>query len=357
MGTKNRLIKKCEYKTVPYVRNVIAELFWLSNFCTAILHERIGKGTERTPHKNLLQNNRNKRKLKNMLCNGTTRPLPSEFQPGPFDVMCGRGKLCMLPESFHFPHFSLDGILFFLEFHFSWRLFCPCFSNARIGKPLLGFTHQGNVHMRALIEKYVNEYAQTDSKDAKSALVTRVLGEIKQTGGAFVKRQHANADTWYVISPAQAREKISQGFRELLHTQYKSSVDSRRILRQAKRLLCCRMEDEAAAPATVSAFASKSTNSKTRRASHPPSENVRSSSASAPPLAVEPIPYAAPDSSQMHDGNNNVAHMPPHRPSFLGIIDDDDFSLLEDLDMEWLDKTKDDDVLFAMDEYQHFAEL
>jgi hypothetical protein len=296
-----------------------------------------------------------------MLCNSTTKPLPNDFQPGPFDVICGRGKQCMLPESFHFPYFSVDRT-HFLEFHYSWRLFCPCYSYARIGKNVLGFTHQGNVHMRALLEKYVNEYAQTDSKDAKSALVTRVLREIQQTGGAFVKRQHANAnandDTWYVISPAQAREKISQGFRELLHTQYKSSVDSRRILRQAKRLLCCRMEDEAAtAPATVSAFTSRSTSSKKRRASYPPSENVRSSSASVPPLPVEPIPYAAPDSSQMYDGNNNVAHMPLHRLSLLSLIDDNDLSLFEDLDMEWLDKTKDDDVLFAMDEDQHFAEL
>lgn len=202
--------------------------------------------------------------------------------------------------------------------------------------------------MRALVGSYVNEYAQADSKDDKSALVARVLGEIQQLGGAFVKRHHTHANTWYVISTAQAREKVSQAFRELLHDQYKSSVDSRRILRQTKRLLCCGMDKEAAAADATAATTSRGTSSKKRR---PSQENV-SSSFSTPVLST-----VAPTSIEEVGNDDSVAPVTRH-PSFLGILDDEDnFSLLKEPDMEWLDKTDDDDVLLTMDDDQSIVQL
>jgi hypothetical protein len=108
--------------------------------------------------------------------------------------------------------------------------------------------------MRKVVEGHVEEYAQALTKDAKSTIVTRVVHEIQALGrGGFVKRHEAggggdllyppnsgtgiNVGCWYVVTFSHAREKISQAFRDLLHQRYKSSIDSRRAVRQqqAKR--------------------------------------------------------------------------------------------------------------------------
>jgi hypothetical protein len=107
------------------------------------------------------------------------------------------------------------------------------------------YKHAGNLHMRKIVADHVAEYSLAETRDAKSTIVTQVVREIERLGRGFVtKRQHADknvgdgpviAGRWNVVSSSHAREKITQAFRDLLQDRYKSSIDTRRALRQAKR--------------------------------------------------------------------------------------------------------------------------
>lgn len=87
--------------------------------------------------------------------------------------------------------------------------------------------------MRRIVATLVEDYSRAITKDDKSRIVARVLEQVRAHGAGFVKQ--ADTSSWYDVGDVHAREKISQAFRDLLHDQYKSSLDARRKLRQAKR--------------------------------------------------------------------------------------------------------------------------
>lgn len=93
-----------------------------------------------------------------------TKCLGSTFQPGPFDVICARGKSA--------------------------------------------FQHPGNQRFRSLIESRVEEYASTSNKYEKSMMVSKIVDEIRlaSPGGGFVR---SDKGVWYEVGDA-AREKVSQ---------------------------------------------------------------------------------------------------------------------------------------------------
>lgn len=86
--------------------------------------------------------------------------------------------------------------------------------------------------MRNVVASYAEEYSQASTKDAKSTIVSAVVDEIESHGSGFVKQQNGS---WHCVTFSHAREKISQAFRDLLHNRYKSSIDTRRKARQAKK--------------------------------------------------------------------------------------------------------------------------
>ena len=93
-------------------------------------------------------------------------PLPPTFRPGPYDVICGRGKDVL--------------------------------------------QHPGNRRYRQLINASLRSYVATSTKLEKTLLVTsiiRMVEEFSTTGGGFIKK---STGTWYKVSENYAREKCGQ---------------------------------------------------------------------------------------------------------------------------------------------------
>jgi hypothetical protein len=115
-------------------------------------------------------------------------PMPESFEPGPDDVICGRGKKC--------------------------------------------YNHIGNERFRQRVLTFLDEYSRAKSKLDKSVVLSKVVDEVRQYSpkGGFVK-QDTNG-RWHEVGDFLAREKTSQAFRDALHDRYKSSNLSKKKRRQ-----------------------------------------------------------------------------------------------------------------------------
>lgn len=115
-------------------------------------------------------------------------PLPANFEPGPDDVICGRGKKC--------------------------------------------YNHIGNERFRLRVLTYLEEYSAAKSKLEKSGVLSKVVDAVRQQSpdGGFVKQDEKG--NWHEVGDFLAREKTSQSFRDALHDRYKSSNISKKKRRQ-----------------------------------------------------------------------------------------------------------------------------
>jgi hypothetical protein len=117
-----------------------------------------------------------------------TRYLPEGYEPSQFDVLCGRGRRC--------------------------------------------YSHSGNIQFRAVVQRRLPEYSATDSRMEKGHIISLVVDEIREHAGdgGFVKKD--GKGMWYVVGEILAREKVSQAFRDVLHSKYKSSTSSKKKRRE-----------------------------------------------------------------------------------------------------------------------------
>jgi hypothetical protein len=113
--------------------------------------------------------------------------LGADFQPSGISVICGRGK-----DSYN---------------------------------------HAGNRSFRILASTFVERYARADSKTNKMALVFSIVATIRQSGGHFCKYEQG---AWFEVGDRRAREKVSAFFRDMLHTQYRSSAKAKTTLRRTR---------------------------------------------------------------------------------------------------------------------------
>ena len=98
----------------------------------------------------------------------------------------------------------------------------------------------GNKHLQSLVKNWLQKYSKAKTKMDKSAIVSCILRDVKQATfpePAFVK---PNKDKVYCeVTDAFAREKIGGMFRDLLHTQYKSSNKAKNARKRAKKPAKC----------------------------------------------------------------------------------------------------------------------
>jgi hypothetical protein len=93
----------------------------------------------------------------------------------------------------------------------------------------------GNCRFRLLAGAFVERYSRADSKTAKAVLVFDIITLIRQAGGHFCRYEKG---TWFEVGDHCARGKVSAFFRDVLHTQYRSSAKAkttRRSLLNRKR--------------------------------------------------------------------------------------------------------------------------
>jgi hypothetical protein len=113
---------------------------------------------------------------------GDLTPLPSDFTPGEFDVVCGRGK-----GSYNAP---------------------------------------GCKKLRALIREYIPEYTAARSKFDKTTVLSQIVDVIQSQSNhtaKFVKKDASGA--WCEISNDQAREKVGHTMRETIAILRSKAMD------------------------------------------------------------------------------------------------------------------------------------
>jgi hypothetical protein len=122
-------------------------------------------------------------------------PLPPDFSPGPYDVLCGRGRVCKEAP--------------------------------------------GNRAYRDAILQQLQVYVAADTKLAKGTIISGIMETIRHNCyqyhgdavGGFVKCVNG---LWYDVGDFLAREKTSQCFRDALAAHYSSSAQSKYLRRRAR---------------------------------------------------------------------------------------------------------------------------
>ena len=123
---------------------------------------------------------------------GKPTNLGLHFQPGPYDCICGRGKVA--------------------------------------------FNHVGNKYFRSLIELARNSYLKAETKIQRSSVVSNVVNAVRSkcggTGGAGFVKQNKLTGEWIEVGDHLAREKVGQSLRETLAIKYKSSHKAKKYRRK-----------------------------------------------------------------------------------------------------------------------------
>jgi hypothetical protein len=92
--------------------------------------------------------------------------------------------------------------------------------------------HVGNRRFQSMCGTYVEKYSRTDSKPAKSVIVSEIITTFRQAGGNFFKHKKG---TWFEVGDQYVRVKVSAVLRNMLHNDYRSSNKSKTAIRRARR--------------------------------------------------------------------------------------------------------------------------
>lgn len=91
--------------------------------------------------------------------------------------------------------------------------------------------HPGNKILTSLIHSHLVEYAEAGTRLEKSFVVSKIIKVIKNKGGSFVRIVN---ETYFDIGGRNAREKVGQALRDLLHDQYRSSTRAKACIRRSR---------------------------------------------------------------------------------------------------------------------------
>jgi hypothetical protein len=80
--------------------------------------------------------------------------------------------------------------------------------------------HPGNQYFRSLVRAHQKEYSLIPRRD-KAVLVERILSDIRERGGRFL-RQQQSPRIWMEVHQAIAYEKVCQALREYKKTRNKT---------------------------------------------------------------------------------------------------------------------------------------
>jgi hypothetical protein len=98
---------------------------------------------------------------------GGKRPLKPGFKPGPFDVICARGKAVK--------------------------------------------SHQGNIRFNDVLRQNLRKYSEAKSKIEKTLVVSAIIDSVRDASpeGGFVREENGQ---WFEIGDKVAREKVGQRY-------------------------------------------------------------------------------------------------------------------------------------------------
>jgi hypothetical protein len=99
------------------------------------------------------------------------------------------------------------------------------------GKGKASYDHAGNHRLRMLTSMFLEKYAMTDCKRHKSSIALDIVVMTRKSGGCFCKYEQG---AWFEVGDHFAREKVSAMFRDMLHTQYRSSAKAKTARRRVQ---------------------------------------------------------------------------------------------------------------------------
>eukprot|EP00429_Kryptoperidinium_foliaceum_P009926 CAMPEP_0176004808 /NCGR_PEP_ID=MMETSP0120_2-20121206/1883_1 /TAXON_ID=160619 /ORGANISM="Kryptoperidinium foliaceum, Strain CCMP 1326" /LENGTH=202 /DNA_ID=CAMNT_0017337499 /DNA_START=109 /DNA_END=717 /DNA_ORIENTATION=- len=88
------------------------------------------------------------------------------------------------------------------------------------GRGGLTNSHTGNKKFRTTVARHTHEYLQAHKKE-KSQIARKIVSQIKEEGGRFLKRGSDN-NTWVEVPDKKALEKTLQALREGLDVRHKT---------------------------------------------------------------------------------------------------------------------------------------
>jgi hypothetical protein len=91
----------------------------------------------------------------------------------------------------------------------------------------------GNRRFESMCSMYIDRYSRTDSKLAKSTIVSEIITAFRQAGGNYFK--HKKGACCFEVEDQYVRGKVSSVLRNRLHDEYRSSNKSKTAIRKARR--------------------------------------------------------------------------------------------------------------------------
>jgi len=73
--------------------------------------------------------------------------------------------------------------------------------------------HAGTKRYRGMIERFKPQYQSMTTKTAKTNLSKKIISQIKENGGRFLKKVE-KSQKYYVLTPVETTKKVSQAMRE-----------------------------------------------------------------------------------------------------------------------------------------------
>jgi hypothetical protein len=118
----------------------------------------------------------------------------------------------------------------------TWRLqleadFQPSKYSVICGRGKASYDHAGNHRLRNLASMFVEKYSLTDCKQYKSTIASHIVARTREMGGEFCKYEQG---AWFEVGDHFARGKVSAMFRDMLHTQYRSSAKAKTTRRRVQ---------------------------------------------------------------------------------------------------------------------------
>ena len=142
------------------------------------------------------------------------KQLPSDYVPGKYSVLCGRGKACSRST--------------------------------------------GNRRLKSLVDSNLKPYSGALNKIQKTKIVSTIMALVKEAApeGPFVKRE--TNGVWWEVDDAFAREKIGCMFRDTLHTKYRSSTKAKKARKNARNSASTALLETTSQPSNSSSSSSSS---------------------------------------------------------------------------------------------------
>jgi hypothetical protein len=172
--------------------------------------------------------------------------------------------------------------------------------------------HAANKWFRSMIQANLKEYEECTTKLERSFIVSKIIKRVRSGSpdGGFVRQVDG---VWYEIGDRNAREKIGQSFRDLLHYQYRSSTKAKATVRRSNNLNTS--DDREGSPSFEQGDSSRLSHSSTANTEAIPAEEVPSFAEAKPaanpkPQKKEPPNQKGSERSSMSCGTHPTAQAP-----------------------------------------------